>query len=480
MAAIGVPLGRPRRGQVSGAVGRLHPKSAMGPAMVVGQVLVENPLSMLLVFDDDVVESVPAQGADHPLAEGVGRWRARWCGEESGAKSSDAAMEVGAIDRVSVVDEESGDLVGIAGRLRKALGGPAGAWVLGDAGVDDRAPAEGENDEDVKEAESPRDEDEEVAGPGLVQVVADEGSPALATLSVEVGRAVLRDGARGDLVAELGQFGGDDLLTPCRVLAPHPPDEFAEICVDGRTARRERQRQSRRQAKRCQPMTVSGFTRRTASRRRWKRPTNAPMIQRSNRRKRGRLIWRRTTMSCWRRIRFSAIRAARGATKARMMSNQKRRRAITVPPAYHDGRLLARRASVRGRVVGRGGRTRDGRRDSPVTVGDTGSDPGHYGVFAPHSPFSAIGIRGDIGRIEELVVRHLFTGRPIETQKALQYGEMIFERPQDVRAHGAVGSAGSVIEVGRFPAPIGRQVEIALASRQRRACEDDTGNRCRG
>ena len=122
-------------------------------------------------------------------------------------------MEVGAVDRVSVVDEESGDLLSIAGRLRDALGGPAGAWVLGDAGVDDRASAEGENDEDVEEAESPRDEDEEVAGPGLVQVVTDECGPALATLSVEVGRAILRDGARGDLVAELGQFGGDDLLT---------------------------------------------------------------------------------------------------------------------------------------------------------------------------------------------------------------------------------------------------------------------------
>jgi hypothetical protein len=99
----------PRRGQMSGAVGGLHPKSAMGPAMIV------------------------------------------------------------AIDRVSVVDEESGDLLSIAGRLRDALGGPGSAWMFGDAGVDDGASAEGENDEDVKEAESRRDEDEEVAGPGLVR-----------------------------------------------------------------------------------------------------------------------------------------------------------------------------------------------------------------------------------------------------------------------------------------------------------------------
>jgi hypothetical protein len=59
-----------------------------------------------------VVEAVPAQGTDHPLAERIGRWRARWCGEESGAESSDAAVEVGAIDRIAVVDEKSGDLLG--------------------------------------------------------------------------------------------------------------------------------------------------------------------------------------------------------------------------------------------------------------------------------------------------------------------------------------------------------------------------------
>ena len=222
---------------MSGAIGGLHPKSAMGPAMVVGQVVVENALGMLLVFDDDVVEAVPVQGTDDPLAKRIGRWRARRCGEVSGAESPDAAMEVGAIDRVSVVDEESGDLLGIAGRLRDALGSPAGGWMLGDASVGDGAPAEGENDEDLEDAESRGHEDEEVTGPGLVQVVADERSPALATRSVEIGRAVLGDGARRDLVAELGQFGVDDLMTPGGVLAPHPPDEFAEICINGGTAR---------------------------------------------------------------------------------------------------------------------------------------------------------------------------------------------------------------------------------------------------
>jgi hypothetical protein len=62
--------------------------------------------------------------------------------------------------------------------------------------------------------------------------------PARTTGRVSSAASPLGDGARGDLVAELGQFGGDDLLTPGRILAPHPPDEFAEICINGVTARR--------------------------------------------------------------------------------------------------------------------------------------------------------------------------------------------------------------------------------------------------
>ena len=56
---------------MSSAVGRLHPKAAVGPAVVVGYVVVENPFRMGLVLDDDVVEAVPAERTDHALGEGV-------------------------------------------------------------------------------------------------------------------------------------------------------------------------------------------------------------------------------------------------------------------------------------------------------------------------------------------------------------------------------------------------------------------------
>jgi hypothetical protein len=37
------------------------------------------------------------------------------------------------------------------------------------------------------------------------------------------------------VVAEFGQFGGDDVLTPQRVFGPHPADERSGVSVDGRS-----------------------------------------------------------------------------------------------------------------------------------------------------------------------------------------------------------------------------------------------------
>jgi hypothetical protein len=48
---------RPPRGQVSGAIRRLHPKPPMWPAAIVGHVVAQHAFSMLLVLDDDVVEA---------------------------------------------------------------------------------------------------------------------------------------------------------------------------------------------------------------------------------------------------------------------------------------------------------------------------------------------------------------------------------------------------------------------------------------
>lgn len=99
------------------------------------------------------------------------------------------------------------------------------------------AAVEGKNHEDVEDAEPPGHEDEEVAGPGLAEVIADERGPALSSLPVQASRAVLGGRARRDDVAQLGKLGRDDLLSPGRVLAPHPADESPKVGVNRRPAR---------------------------------------------------------------------------------------------------------------------------------------------------------------------------------------------------------------------------------------------------
>jgi hypothetical protein len=121
-------FGRAGWGQVFGAVGRLHAEASVRSAVVVGYVVVEKPLGVVLVLDDDVVEAVSSERADHTLAEGVGLGRPRRCGEKSGAEPANAAAKVGAVDRVTVVDEEARNLASVGCGFNDALRGPAGRW----------------------------------------------------------------------------------------------------------------------------------------------------------------------------------------------------------------------------------------------------------------------------------------------------------------------------------------------------------------
>jgi hypothetical protein len=90
------------------------------------------------------------------------------------------------------VDEETRALAPIEGGLDEALCGPLSARVRGHASVDDLASLEGEHDEDLQDAEPTGEEDEEVAGPRFVEVIADEGGPPLAALAVQADRPFRR------------------------------------------------------------------------------------------------------------------------------------------------------------------------------------------------------------------------------------------------------------------------------------------------
>jgi hypothetical protein len=68
VATIRVPFGGLHGGRwLVSAVRRLHPKAAVGPTVVVGDVVVEDAFGVLRVLDDHAVESSRG-GACHVLA----------------------------------------------------------------------------------------------------------------------------------------------------------------------------------------------------------------------------------------------------------------------------------------------------------------------------------------------------------------------------------------------------------------------------
>ena len=318
---------------------RLHPETPVGPSMIAGEISAERLLDVALVAHDDVVQAVTTDSADHAFREGV-RLRRPWRRHQRpGTEPPDSRSELASVDGVAIVDEETRDMVELGGCLDKALGCPLGGRVLGHPHVDDSAPPQPEHEEDVEDPEPDGDDGEEVACPRLTEVVPDERGPALPASARQADGAILGDGPRRDAVSELGQLPCDSVLPQVR-LSRHIRRIRARrsASIGGRPGGRWRQRQSTRHPARCHLMTVSGLTIKTVARRRRNRPATVPIRYRSNRRRGGRLIRRRRTMTCWRSTRFSATRTARGAATATTRSTRKRMKAMDDVSVLHHTR----------------------------------------------------------------------------------------------------------------------------------------------
>ena len=67
---------------MSGPVGRLHAEASVGSTVIVGHVVVANPLGVVLVLDDYVIEAVPAGACRSPSRKTHWPWAraAAWRG----------------------------------------------------------------------------------------------------------------------------------------------------------------------------------------------------------------------------------------------------------------------------------------------------------------------------------------------------------------------------------------------------------------
>ncbi len=117
-------------------------------AIVMAPELVDDPSEMPLVDRDEVVEKLPADGADQPFAKGIGCRCSRRRLEDVNAEAVQFSVEARRKDPVAVVDQESVRVVG-GEKLAELLSGPVGGWMGGDVGVQNAAGVDLHRDEDV-------------------------------------------------------------------------------------------------------------------------------------------------------------------------------------------------------------------------------------------------------------------------------------------------------------------------------------------
>jgi hypothetical protein len=95
----------------------------MGTAVVVADVFSKNAFGVALVADDDVVETLSTERADHPFAVRVCLGRSRWRHQARGAEALHPLAEPRAVDRIAIVDQETGRfIVAVADGLDEGLG----------------------------------------------------------------------------------------------------------------------------------------------------------------------------------------------------------------------------------------------------------------------------------------------------------------------------------------------------------------------
>jgi hypothetical protein len=140
------------------------------PEVIVLEVAAQEPVQVTLVEDDDVVQALAADAADHPSDEGVLPGAPRSGDDLFGSHGLDALLEGGPVYAVAVAEQEAWGLLP-GKRLGDLPGGPARGRMLGDVEVEDATTGVGEHDEDEQDLESHRGDHEEVDGNEVLNVV---------------------------------------------------------------------------------------------------------------------------------------------------------------------------------------------------------------------------------------------------------------------------------------------------------------------
>ena len=133
---------------------------------------------MALAEDEQVVRAFATHAPQEALARRVGPRGPDGRAQDADPARGGEAVEARPVLTVVVTDEEARTRVK-GRRLAQLLGNPGVGRVARHAHVHHAARAEGDDEERVERAEEQVGDRQEVAGPGLAGVVAQEGRPGL-------------------------------------------------------------------------------------------------------------------------------------------------------------------------------------------------------------------------------------------------------------------------------------------------------------
>src|SRR5437868_1136999 len=200
--------------------------------VVVACVRLQYLAQMHLAQDNDVVHTFTPDRSDQPFGKAILPRRGR-CGRlVPDAHGAQSACDDAAIDPVAIADEVVRGLIPRK-RLRDLTCNPFGRGICCDVDPDEVSAIEPDDDEGIEQVETDRWNNEQVHGGNVRRVVTQEGPPSLAGRRPSFDH-VLGDARLRDLKPELEQFAVNAWRTPKWILHAHPPDQSAQLRLEGR------------------------------------------------------------------------------------------------------------------------------------------------------------------------------------------------------------------------------------------------------
>src|SRR6266545_6211312 len=175
---------------------------------------------MLLVQDDDVVETFSAQGADQSLRDGVRLRRTNGRRDSVDADALSALSKLGAIDGIPIAEQMAGFPAPWCG-LDELPPHPSCRRVGCHVDMHQLASAVGDEYQHVQRLERQRGHRQQIGGPKVVSMVAQERAPGLTGWARWFAPAIASNRATADHDAQLQQLASDPFGAPQPVVAGH-------------------------------------------------------------------------------------------------------------------------------------------------------------------------------------------------------------------------------------------------------------------